>query len=209
MDIKLFENQVVAILRRIDTKYVLDAAQALYDGGVRLLEITLDSPDALENIGIVKRKFAGKLSVGAGTVLTAEQARAALKAGAEFTLSPVYDRAITELVIKAGAIAIPGIFSPTEAFAAYNDGAEIVKLFPASSAGVAYVKNIQGPLPQIKIMVTGGVGAHNIAEFKNAGAYCYGIGSELASNKLIAEQGFIALAARAKVLVDLAGGSRQ
>ncbi len=147
-------------------------------GGVRLLEITLNSPGALGAIRQVAATMGDRLLVGAGTVLTPEEAAAAIGAGARFILSPSLDIATIQETRRFGAVSIPGAFTATEILSAYRNGADIVKVFPAS-VGVHYFRDLRGPLPQIPLMPTGGVNLDNIREFQKAGAVAFGIGSAL------------------------------
>jgi len=154
---------------------------ALYDGGVRLLEITMNSPGALEAIAAVSRRFGDKMVIGAGTVLTEDEVRAAVGAGARFVLSPSLDPGVIRVTKALGAVSVPGAFTATEILAAWRDGADIVKVFPAS-VGPAWFRDIRGPLPQIPLMPTGGVNLENIKEFRRVGAVAFGVGSALVSS---------------------------
>jgi 2-dehydro-3-deoxyphosphogluconate aldolase/(4S)-4-hydroxy-2-oxoglutarate aldolase len=174
----ILEHKIVAILRGIHPDHVMDIAGALQEGGIRLLEITLNSPDALSMISRVSAIQGGQLYVGAGTVLDAKQARSAIDAGARFILSPTLDAETIAQTKQMGAVSIPGAFTPTEILSAWRNGAEIIKVFPAS-AGIPYFRDLRGPLPFIPLMPTGGVNMENIAEFQKAGAVAFGIGSGL------------------------------
>jgi 2-dehydro-3-deoxyphosphogluconate aldolase/(4S)-4-hydroxy-2-oxoglutarate aldolase len=168
----------VAILRGIAPDHAVEVATALQEAGIRLLEVTLNSPDALRVISQVAKVLGDRLYVGAGTVLDASEARSAIDAGARFILSPSLDIPTIEQTRKMGAVSIPGAFTPTEILSAYRNGADIVKVFPAS-VGVSYFRDLRGPLPQIPLMPTGGVNLDNIREFQKAGAVAFGIGSAL------------------------------
>jgi 2-dehydro-3-deoxyphosphogluconate aldolase / (4S)-4-hydroxy-2-oxoglutarate aldolase len=178
----IFEHKVVAIIRGAEPEQVLSIVQALYDGGVRLVEVTLNSKKALEMISNIRSTYDGRMLVGAGTVLNAEEAREALQAGARFIISPTLDKNTIEATKKADSVSIPGAFSPTEILNAYLWGADIVKVFPAT-AGPDYIKDIRGPLGHIPLMPTGGVSLENIAAFRKAGAVAFGIGSALVNTK--------------------------
>ena len=175
---QILHYKIVAILRGCTADRVPDIAAALYAGGVRLLEITLNSPGALEAIRQVAATMGDRLLVGAGTVLTPEEAEAAIAAGARFVLSPSLDIATIQLTRQLGAISIPGAFTATEILTAWRNGADIVKVFPAS-VGVSYFRDLRGPLPQIPLMPTGGINLDNIRDFQKAGAVAFGIGSAL------------------------------
>ncbi|HXB05540.1 MAG TPA: bifunctional 4-hydroxy-2-oxoglutarate aldolase/2-dehydro-3-deoxy-phosphogluconate aldolase [Puia sp.] len=175
---QILEYKIVAILRGCVPVRIPAVAAALSTGGVRLLEITLNSPGALEAIREVADTMGERLLVGAGTVLTPAEAEAAIGAGARFILSPSLDIDTIRVTKQLGAISIPGAFTATEILTAYRNGADIVKVFPAS-VGAAYFRDLRGPLPQIPLMPTGGINLDNIREFRAAGAAAYGIGSAL------------------------------
>lgn len=175
---QILEYKIVAILRGCVPARIPAVAAALCAGGVRLLEITLNSPGALEAIREVADTMGERLLVGAGTVLTAAEAEAAIGAGARFILSPSLDIDTIRVTKQLGAVSIPGAFTATEILTAYRNGADIVKIFPAS-VGASYFRDLRGPLPQIPLMPTGGVNLENIREFRAAGAVAYGIGSAL------------------------------
>jgi 2-dehydro-3-deoxyphosphogluconate aldolase / (4S)-4-hydroxy-2-oxoglutarate aldolase len=174
----IFEHRIVAILRGCEPAHVLPIAEALYAGGVRLLEITLNSPGAFEAIETASARLGDSMVIGAGTVLDAAEATSAIAAGARFVLSPSLDIPTIRRTIDLGAVSIPGAFTATEILTAWRHGASIVKVFPAS-VGPAYFRDLRGPLPQIPLMPTGGVNLDNILEFDKAGAVAFGIGSAL------------------------------
>ncbi|HEY4107874.1 bifunctional 4-hydroxy-2-oxoglutarate aldolase/2-dehydro-3-deoxy-phosphogluconate aldolase [Puia sp.] len=171
-------HRVVAILRGSDPAHILPIVEALYAGGIRLLEITLNSRDALNAIKETSKQWGDKLLVGAGTVLTPDEAQSAVDAGAKFILSPSLDIPTIQKTRELGAVSIPGAFTATEILTAWRNGAGMVKVFPAS-VGPAYFRDLRGPLPQIPLMPTGGVNLGNIREFHKAGAAAFGIGSAL------------------------------
>jgi 2-dehydro-3-deoxyphosphogluconate aldolase/(4S)-4-hydroxy-2-oxoglutarate aldolase len=142
------------------------------------LEITLNSPGALDLIRRVAGTMGDRLLVGAGTVVTPEEAELAIDAGAKFILSPSLDVETIQVTKELGAVSVPGAFTATEILMAWRNGADIVKVFPAS-VGASYLRDLRGPLPQIRLMPTGGVNLNNIREFRAAGAVAYGIGSAL------------------------------
>ncbi len=175
---KILFYKVVAILRGADPDHVVEIARALSDGGVKLLEVTLNSPDALGAITRITHELGDRLLVGAGTVLDAEAAKAAISAGAKFIISPNLDKATIETTKKSGIISIPGAFTATEILQAYRYGGDIIKVFPAS-IGPDYIRDLRGPFPHIPLMPTGGVNLENIRAFQKAGAVAFGIGSAL------------------------------
>ena len=165
----IYKHQIVAIIRGIAADKAKDVALALAEGGVKILEITLNSPKALHVIEQLADALGDEILIGAGTVLDAESAQNAMYAGARFILSPTLNLATIQMTRRHGAISIPGAFTPTEILNAYTYGGDIVKVFPATSA-LNYIKDIKGPLPHIPIMPTGGIGLDNIKDFKKIGA---------------------------------------
>jgi 2-dehydro-3-deoxyphosphogluconate aldolase/(4S)-4-hydroxy-2-oxoglutarate aldolase len=174
----ILQHRIVAILRGFDPGHIGPVAAALYEGGIRLLEITLNSPDALEAIERLSSTMGDRLLIGAGTVLDPADAVSAIAAGARFILSPSLDPSIIRRTLDMGAVSIPGVFTATELWTAWRSGAAMVKVFPAS-VGPAYIRDLRGPFPQVPLMPTGGVNAGNIKEFDRAGAAAFGIGSAL------------------------------
>ena len=178
----ILETKIVAIIRGANPKDVIKIAGALYDAGVRALEITLNSPKALSVIEEVADQMGQQVLVGAGTVLDAETARAAITAGAKFIISPTVDIKTIKMTRRYGIISIPGAYTPTEILTAYSNGGDIIKVFPASG-GVQFIKDIRGPLAHIPLMPTGGVTLENVGEFYKAGAVAFGIASALVDTK--------------------------
>jgi 2-dehydro-3-deoxyphosphogluconate aldolase/(4S)-4-hydroxy-2-oxoglutarate aldolase len=179
---QILENKIVAILRGVRPDAVPEVAAALHAGGIRCLEITLNSPDALAVILDLSVRLGDRLLVGAGTVLDAVEARAAIDAGARFIISPALDIPTIQVTKQSQAVSIPGAFTATEILTAYKNGADIIKVFPAS-VGVGYFRDLRGPLPHIPLMPTGGVNLENIADYQKAGAVAFGIGSALVDGK--------------------------
>ncbi|MBC7889525.1 MAG: bifunctional 4-hydroxy-2-oxoglutarate aldolase/2-dehydro-3-deoxy-phosphogluconate aldolase [Ferruginibacter sp.] len=175
---QILTNKIVAIIRGAKPEDVIEIAMALYEGGIKCMEITLNSAGALQVIENIAVKLAGRILVGAGTVLDAAAAADAIAAGAKFIISPITDIETIHATKKLGAISIPGAFTPTEIFKAYAAGGDIIKVFPGSS-GPGFIKEMQGPLPFIPLMPTGGIGLENLAEFIKAGAVAFGIGKSL------------------------------
>ncbi len=177
---QILTHKIVAILRGVTPATMLPTAEALYAGGIKVLEITLNSPEALPLIEQLGESFRGRMLIGAGTVINKTDAENAIAAGAAFLISPTLDAEVITLAKNAGVVSIPGAFTPTEIVAAHNYGADIVKIFPCPDA--AYVKNILAPLNHIRVMPTGGVDATNIKAFAATGAVAFGIGSALVKN---------------------------
>ncbi len=202
---KQIENSgVVAILRGITTEQLMPTAEALYAGGIRCVEVTLNTPAALDMIRQLRATYADKMLIGAGTVLDAESAEQAIEAGAQFVLAPTLDVATIKVCNEKDLPCIPGVFSPTEALVAWNAGAPIVKVFPCGSVGPQYIKDLRGPLPQIKMMAVGGVSESTAEAFFKAGACAIGTGSSLFSPEVAARGDYAEITRRAKVFTSIA-----
>lgn len=194
------EHKIVAIVRGLPPSQVLEVAQALYTGGVRILEITMNSEDPLNVIRRVSQVFGDRMVIGAGTVLDAEMTTAAADAGARFVLSPVVDRDVIDTAKKLGVACIPGAYTPTEIFTAFKWGADLIKVFPATSPG--YIRELAGPLPQIPLLPTGGITPQNIKDYHDAGAVGFGIGSALVNAKQpITEQSLETITEKARQFI--------
>jgi 2-dehydro-3-deoxyphosphogluconate aldolase / (4S)-4-hydroxy-2-oxoglutarate aldolase len=203
----ILANKIVPIIRNANPKDVLKIVKALQEGGVKVVEITLNSPKALKVIEEVADEFGEQMLVGAGTVLDPEGAFSALSAGARFILSPTLNIETIKMTRKYGAVSIPAAYTPTEILTAYENGGDIIKVFPAS-IGPGYIKDIRGPLPQIPLLPTGGVNLENIGEFMKAGAVGCGIGSSLVNTKLeVTEQYLQELTEKARKFLAAAGAN--
>ena len=179
---QILKHKIVAIIRGASPDSVLEIAEALHKGGVRCLEITLNSADALKVIENIAIKMGDRIIVGAGTVLDAAEVSDAFAAGAKFIISPILNSDIINKTKELGAVSIPGAFTPTEIFNAYSNGADIVKVFPGTG-GPGFIREVLAPLLHIPLMPTGGVSLENIHEFKKAGAVAFGIGKSLVDTK--------------------------
>ena len=200
---QLVDSGVIAVLRGVDEADVEQVAEALIAGGVTTLEVTADTPGAIDMIGDLAAAYADRddVLIGAGTVLDAETARAALLAGAEFVVCPSFHEDVVETCNRYGAVVAPGVATPTEAIEAYEAGADLVKLFPASDLGASYLGSIKGPLGQIPIAPTGGIGPENAGEFIEAGACAVGAGGSLVDDDAIAAGEYDVLTENAEALV--------
>ena len=174
---EIIRHKIVAILRGVPPKRVLDVVHALYDGGIRLVEVTLNSEDPFSQIEMLNRGLGNKMLIGAGTVLDIQGARGAIKAGAKFLISPVVDVDVIRIAKDNEVVSIPGAYTATEIFFAHKSGADIVKVFPASDPG--YIKGVSAALNNIKLMPTGGVNIGNVKQFHETGCVAFGIGSAL------------------------------
>ena len=191
---------IVAIIRANSANELIDAAAAIHAGGVSVVEVTMTTPNALQVISDVSSAYGDSVLVGAGSVLDAETARAVMLAGAEFIVSPVTKADVIEICNRYGKVVIPGAFTPTEILAAWETGADYVKVFPSSGVGASYIKDVKAPLPHIPLVPTGGINVENAAEFIAAGATALGVGSSLVNNQLIESGQFDSLTERAKKL---------
>jgi 2-dehydro-3-deoxyphosphogluconate aldolase/(4S)-4-hydroxy-2-oxoglutarate aldolase len=195
------ELGVVAIIRMQDPAAVRGVVDALAEGGVRALEVTMTVPRAIELIGEIAPTLPKDFLFGAGTVLDGDTVKRAVAAGARFIVSPVFRRDVIEAAHKEGVPVMPGCFTATEILNAWDAGADIVKVFPATSVGPSYLKDIRGPLPQVKLMPTGGVSIDNVGEWLKAGAVAVGVGSALLDGKAIAAKQFGPITENARRMV--------
>ena len=176
---KLQTDKIVGIVRLNDSSNLVDLARVLQDAGVNFLEITLTTPNAFEAIEKISQTLDDDFYVGAGTVTTLDLAEKAIKSGAKFIVSPNFKKEVIEISHLNSIPAMPGCLTPTEIFQAHEAGADIVKIFPSSLGGTAYLKEIRGPFPDIKFMPTGSIAPEMIAEYLKVGAFCLGIGTSM------------------------------
>jgi len=187
---RILDGGVVAVVRSESSESLVKVVEALAEGGVTAAEITFTVPDALDVIRDAKRAIGDALVLGAGTVLDPETARAALLAGAEYLVSPTFNPDVIRLCRRYDKAVMPGAFTPTEVLGAWEAGADVVKVFPADVVGPAYLKALRGPLPQIRLMPTGGVDLNTAEAFLKAGACCLGVGGSLVEPKAVAAGDF-------------------
>jgi 2-dehydro-3-deoxyphosphogluconate aldolase / (4S)-4-hydroxy-2-oxoglutarate aldolase len=199
---------IVAIVRAQQAAQVVPLFEALIAGGVKAIEITMTTPNALAAIREARAKVGDRALVGVGTVLDADTCRAAITAGAEFVVTPICRTELVAVAHAAGCPIMLGAYTPTEAQLAHEAGADFVKLFPADTLGVGYVKALRAPLPHLRIVPTGGVDLHNVADLLKAGCAALGVGSSLVSAKILQEADWPALTARAAAFVDAARAAR-
>ncbi len=187
----VLENKLIAIIRGVKSEKLIPMAEALYKGGIRLLEITYSAdgstPDNVtaENIKTLAEHFKGRMFIGAGTVLTPEQVRLTRAAGGQFIISPNVNEEVIRETYRLGMVSMPGALTPTEIAAAQSYGADFVKLFPITNLGAGYVKAVKAPLSNVKLLAVGGIDENNMQEYLKAGAVGFGIGSNLTDKKLI------------------------
>ena len=198
---RIERERVVAVLRLADPDKLRAAIDALAAGGVRIFEVTMTVPGAIKLIDQLARDVPADVIVGAGTVIDVGTARLVVNAGAMFVVSPVYKREVIDACHNSGVAAIPGCFTPTEILDAWEAGADIVKVFPSTALGPAFIKDVRAPLPQLKLMPTGGVSIDNAADWLRAGAVAVGIGSALVDDAAVTAGDFAALTERAERLM--------
>jgi 2-dehydro-3-deoxyphosphogluconate aldolase/(4S)-4-hydroxy-2-oxoglutarate aldolase len=172
-------DRIIGIVRLNDASNLVELAQVLQDAGVNFLEITLTTPNAFEAIEKISEMLDDDFYVGAGTVTTLNLAEKAIKSGAKFIVSPNFKKEVIEISHSNSILAMPGCLTPTEIFEAHEAGADIIKIFPSSLGGTAYLKEIRGPFPEIKFMPTGSITPDMIAEYLKVGAFCLGIGTSM------------------------------
>ena len=199
---------VIAVLRTDSPSQLVSTARALAQGGVWSVEVTMTTPGALDVIKEAVGQLKGKAIIGVGSVLDTQTARAAILAGAEFVVSPILDPDMILLVNRYGKVVIPGAFTPTEILEAWEAGADAVKIFPASVGGPSYLKAIKGPLPQVKLVPTGGVSLETAGDFIKAGAEMVAAGGKLVPPKEIVAGMFDEITERARKFVEAVAAAR-
>ena len=187
---QLFKHKIVAIIRGVEEEKADHIAEALCQGGVRFMEVTMNTDGAAGMIERWRKKYDGSMFVGAGTVLNEQMAQEAVEAGAQFLISPNVDEDVIRYGLGAGVDLYPGAMTPTEIVKAWTLGAHVVKVFPASSLGIPYMKELQGPLSHIPMMATGGVSLDNMKAYAEAGSKAFGLGGSLVNRALIQEGNF-------------------
>lgn len=201
---RILQNKVIAILRKVDKENLLPTAEALYNGGIRLMEVTFDqsgeftAEDTAEQISLLSSHFGKDLSVGAGTVMSQEHVESAYNAGAKYIISPNINQEVIKKTVELGMVSIPGAVTPTEIELAHTWGADFVKLFPAGELGLGYIKAVLAPLNHIKVLAVGGINENNLKDFLNAGIQGVGIGSNIVKSNLIKQRNFSEISELAK-----------
>lgn len=182
---KVLDTGIVSIIRAESGEQLVDVAKALYAGGIDVIEVTFTVPGVLDIISAVKQELGDRILLGAGTVLDTESARAAILAGAEFIVTPTVNPDVIQLCNRYGKMIMPGGMTPTEILTAWEAGADIVKVFPADVGGPGFLKAVHGPLPQIRLLPTGGVDLETLPAFMKAGACAVGLGSALVEKSAV------------------------
>lgn len=196
------ENYLIAIIRGVEKKDILPVAEALYKGGIKLVEVTMNTHGAPEMISMLNERFGSKLYIGAGTVLDVDDAEKAITAGAKYFVTPNVDEEIIRFALDHNIGILPGVMTPTEVVQAYKAGAKIVKVFPTSILGSSYIKELQGPLSHIPMVAVGGVRPENVADFMKAGAVGLGVGGSLIDKAAIASGNFEIITEKAELLLQ-------
>lgn len=200
---KILEGKIITIVRGVAKEKLISLAQAMYDGGIRLIECTYDASgkvsdeETASSIELLSKHFEGKMTVGAGTVLTEKQVELTKKAGGRFIISPDTNPDIIRKTKKLGLVSIPGALTPTEIVTAHRSGADFVKVFPVGALGYRYIKDVKAPLSNIRLLAVGGIDENNMKDYLDAGVCGIGIGSGIVKKKMIDEDDF-------KVITELA-----
>ena len=202
---RLISGKVIAVVRLDSGDELIQVAEALKSGGISAIEFTIPTPNSLEMIKQASAHFGDEVMMGAGTVLDPETARAAILSGAQFIVTPTLNLDTIELCRRYGKPVIPGGLTPTEILTAWQAGADMVKVFPASVGGPSYIKAVLAPLPQVRLAPTGGVSSENAAAYMQAGATGVGVGGKLVDKKAVANQDWGAIRAEAERLVAAVG----
>jgi 2-dehydro-3-deoxyphosphogluconate aldolase / (4S)-4-hydroxy-2-oxoglutarate aldolase len=205
---RLKELKVVAVIREAKKNNIIPIVHSLSKGGVKAIEITAETPGVANLIEQVVNEFGDEILVGAGTVLDPETARTVIMAGSRFIVSPSTNIETIKLTKRYGIVSIPGALTPTEILTAYENGADMIKVFPANVFGPSYIKSIHGPFPTIPLMVTGGINLNNMTDYLNEGSVAVGIGSNLVNpRKLKTDDDYLQLTDRALKYVEMARDS--
>jgi 2-dehydro-3-deoxyphosphogluconate aldolase/(4S)-4-hydroxy-2-oxoglutarate aldolase len=203
------ESGVVAVIRAPSVDVLVPLTEALIAGGVLSIEVTMSTPKAIRGIEMLADKFGDKAIVGVGTIIDAGNASDAIRAGAQFVVSPFTDKAVIETVIRHGKVMIPGAFTPTEIMNAWTLGGDVIKVFPSTALGPQYFKDLLAPLPQLKLTPTGGVDLKNVGQWIKAGAACVGVGSALVTKDAMANKDWSGITAASKAFVDAVKEARK
>ncbi len=205
------KNKIIVIVRGVEREKLIPLAEAMYNGGIRLLEVTFSAngkvtdEETTGNIKMLTEHFGDRMYIGAGTVLSEKQVELVKKAGGKFIISPDTNETVIKKTRELGLVSMPGALTPTEIQAAHIAGADFVKLFPVSNLGADYVKAIKAPLSHIKLLAVGGINDENMAEYIEAGVSGFGIGSNITDKKLIANGEFDKITALARKYVAALG----
>ncbi len=198
---EIFKRKAVAVLRVKEEDKLKKVIQAIADGGVSVADITMTIPNAIKLIEKMNNELDENIIIGVGSVLNKQTAEDAIKAGAKYVVSPILKKEIIEMAQKYDVPVMPGCFTPTEIYSAFEMGADIAKVFPADVVGMPFFKAILAPMPHLKLMPTGGVSLTNAGDWLKAGACAVGIGSALLDDKAIKEENYLKLTENAKTIM--------
>ncbi len=204
----LAETGVVAVIRVDDPSDLLEVARALGKGGVRFVEITMTVPGALQIVTEASRQLGDEVFIGAGTVLDATTARLAILAGASFIVGPCFDRDVVDMCRLFDIAVMPGCLTPTEVVTAWKAGADVVKIFPGRIGTPGYLKDLAGPLPQVRMMPTGNIDLDTAPEYIKAGAVAVGVGKALVDPAAMKARQFSAITEKARAFLKVVAGAR-
>ena len=205
------KEKIIVIVRGVEREKLIPLVEAMYEGGVRLLEVTysangkISDEETAKNIRMLVEHFENRMYIGAGTVLTEKQVALTAQAGGKFIISPDTCPPVINKTRELGLVSMPGALTPTEIQAAYRAGADFVKLFPITSLGVGYVKAVKAPLSHIKLLAVGGVDENNMNDYLKAGVCGFGVGSNIIDKKMLAENDWAGITALAKKYVSILG----
>jgi 2-dehydro-3-deoxyphosphogluconate aldolase/(4S)-4-hydroxy-2-oxoglutarate aldolase len=203
------QEKLIVIVRGVEKEKLIPLAEAMYAGGIRLLEVTysangkVSDEETAENIRMLAEAFKDRMYIGAGTVLTEKQVELTAKAGGKFIISPDTCPVVIQKTKEFGMVSMPGALTPTEIQTAHKSGADFVKLFPITSLGTGYVKAVKAPLSHIKLLAVGGIDENNMQAYLNAGVSGFGVGSNIIDKKMLAEKDWAGIAALAKKYVSV------
>lgn len=197
----ILDSGIIAVIRAKSGDQLTHVAEALRSGGVKAIEVTMTTPNALDVIHTVAESMGRECVIGAGTVLDPETARQAILAGAEYIVSPTLSLDVIRMARRYSALVVPGCYTPTEILTAWESGADIVKVFPATRLGPGFFKDVLAPLPQVRLSPTGGVSLDTVADFIQAGASCVAVGGNLVTKAALADQDWMSIAKTAMEFV--------
>ena len=207
---KIKEEKVIVIVRGVEREKLIPMAEAMYEGGIRLMEITYDAKgnptdeEIADRIALLAKHFEGRMLVGAGTVLSEKQVELTRKAGGKFIISPDAAPEVIKATREAGLVSIPGCMTPSEMQQAHKNGADFIKVFPSELFGPSYIKSLKAPLSHLNLLAVGGVSTDNIDAYKAAGAAGFGMASNILDRKAIAEEDWSVITEKARTYVTLA-----
>ncbi len=199
---RIGQTKIVAAVRGIPGSHLNATLEALYSGGIRCVEITMDNPEGMRMLEQAKQVYGDRMLIGAGTVLDMVTARNVIMAGADYVLAPTLSLDVIKVCNTYGKLAVPGVLTPTEALSAWQAGAQLIKVFPVSKLGPQYIKDLLGPLRQMNLMPMGGVNLENAAEFMKAGAFALGVGSCLVNKTMVEKEDYAGIQTYAQKLTD-------